>query len=395
VNIARARRRSVIAATFTLGASLCACGVSGGEGGTPWTDPGTSDQLYDPERIIELELLLEPDAFASLEAQPREYVRAMIVSNGQTYGPVGVRLKGQNSFQPITGKPSFRVKIDKYIEDQTLFDVKDLTLNNMTSDPSQMHERLAYHVAREAGLVAPRCNYVQLTVNGEFYGLYANVETIKPRMIGRHFDDNDGPLFKATDVDFLPSYVDAYELESGPDDRTLIAGIADAMTVQPADAAVAATDRYLDMHHFQRFWAMESVIGQFDAFPYSQPGDDYYLYADPTSHKAVLIPSGMDETFFAADVSPLTVHSVLATTCMDSPACFQDYVAEVWDIQAITEAFGLEAERARVEAQIDPIIARDTRRPFTDEQIDYGQTQLGYFIRGRRQILSGYLPPAR
>jgi spore coat protein H len=395
VILARKRRRSVIAATFTVTAGLCACGVSGGEDLPPWTDPGTSEQLYDTERMPELELLLEPDAIASLEAAPREYVRATIVSNGQSYGPVGVRLKGQNSFQPITGKPSFRIKIDAYIEGQTFMGVKDLTLNNMATDPSQMHERLAYQVAREAGLVAPRCNHVQLTLNGQFYGLYANVETIKPRMLGAHFDDNDGPLFKATDVDFLPGYVNSYELESGPDDRTLIAGIADAMTVTPADAAVAATDRYLDMHHFQRFWAMESVIGQYDAFPYSQPGDDYFVYGDPTSNKAVLIPSGMDETFFAADVSPLTVHSILATTCMASSTCFQDYVDQVWDIQAITEAFGLEAERAKVEAQIDPIIARDTRRPFTNEQIDYGQTQLGYFIRGRRQVLSGYLPPAR
>jgi hypothetical protein len=390
------RTRRALAATFTLtlGAGLCACGVSGEEL-PPWTDPGTSDQLYDTEQIPELELVLEPDAIASLEAAPREYVRATIVSNGQSYGPVGVRLKGQNSFQPITAKPSLRIKIDAYIDGQTFFGVKDLTLNNMTSDPSQMHERLAYQVAREAGLVAPRCNYVQLTLNGELYGLYANVETIKPRMLGAHFEDNDGPLFKATDVDFLPSYVDAYQLESGPDDRTLIAGIADAMTVQPADAAVAATSRYLDMHHFQRFWAMESVVGQWDAFPYSMPGDDYYLYGDPTSNKAVLIPSGMDETFFASDVSPLRVSSVLATTCMASQSCFQDYVDQVWDIQAITESFGLDALRAHVEAQIDPVIARDSRRPFTDEQIENGQIQLGYFIRGRRQVLSGYLPPAR
>ena len=103
--------------------------------------------------------------------------------------------------------------------------------------------------------------------------------------------------------------------------------------------------------------------------------------------------SGYGKTFFAADVSPLQVHSVLATTCMASSSCYQAYVAAVWDIQANNEAFGLEAERARVEAEVDPHIARDTRRPFTDEEITYGQTQLGYFIRGRRETLAGFLPP--
>lgn len=388
-----------LAATFTLSTTavvgLAACGAPGGEDVPAWTDPGTSEQLYDLAMVPELELVLEPDAIASLEASPRQYVEATIVSHGQSYGPVGVRLKGQNSFQPISGKPSLRLKIDEYVEGATFYGLKNLTLNNMASDPSQMHERLAYQVAREAGLVAPRCNHVALTINGQFYGLYANVETIKPRMLKASFEDNDGPLFEASDVDFLPSYVAQYELESGPEDRTLLTGIADAMTRTPADAAVAETNRFLDMHHFQRYWAMASVIGQFDAFPYSMPGDDYYVYADPKTSKAWLIPSGMDETFFAADVSPLRVSSVLATTCMASSGCYQDYVDQVWDIQAITEGFGLEAERAAVQAQIAPIIARDTKRPFTNQQIEYGQTQLGYFIRGRRETLGGFLPPPR
>jgi hypothetical protein len=387
------RRRVALAATFTLTAGLAACGATDGDEPPPWTDPGTSDQFYDLGTMPELELLLEPDAVASLEARPREYVRATIVWQGQSYGPVGVRLKGQNSFQPFSQKPSLKISIDQYVEDATFMGLKDLTLNNMADDASMMHERLAYQVAREAGLVAPRCNHALLTVNGQFYGLYANVETIKKRMLKAHFDDNEGPLYEASDVDFTAALVPQYEHESGPDDRTLLMGIATSLQMQPADSAVTSASRYIDMEHFQRFWAMTSVVGQFDSFPYSQPGDDYYVYADPESNKAWLIPSGMDETFFAADFSPLQVHSVMATTCLASASCYQAYVNEVWDIQANNEAFGLEAERARVEAEIAPHIARDTRRPYDDEQVRYGQTQLGYFIRGRREILSGYFPP--
>lgn len=387
------RRRVAIAATFTLTAGLSACGVSGDPEPAPWPDPGTSEQFYDLGAITELELLLEPDAIAALEASPREWVPAMIVSRGQTYGPVGVRLKGQNSFQPISQKPSLKVKVDEYVKGASFYGLHDFTLNNMASDPSQMHERLAYQVAREAGLVAPRCNHALLTINGEFYGVYASVETIKPRFLKRYFEDNDGALFEATDVDFRPELVGRYEHKNGPDDRALLEGIAAGLTMQPADAALTAASRYIEMDHFQRYWAMASVVGQFDAFPYSQPGDDYFVYADPTSGKAWLIPWGMDETFFAADFSPLQVHSVMATTCMASSSCYQAYVDHVWDIQANNEAFGLEAERARVQAQIAPHVARDTRRPFTDAEIEYGQTQLGYFIRGRREILSGYYPP--
>jgi len=359
----------------------------------PWDDPGTSDQFLGYDVMPELELLIDGDAMDSLRASPREYVPATIVYEGQSFGPVGVRLKGQNSFLTIDEKPALRVNVDEYIDGVSFYGLKDLTLDNMATDWSQMHERLAYYVAREAGLPASRSNHLLLTINGEYYGVYANVETIKKRMLKAFFDDNDGPLFEATDVDFAPQYVDAYELDGGPDDRSLIIGLSNALTNPDADQAIAAASQYVDIDHFQRFWAMESVVGQFDAFPYSLPGDDYYLYADPTTAKLWFIPSGMDETFFAADFSPLRVQSVLATKCMASVSCYQGYIDRTWETLTMTEDLGLEAERQRVQEQIADAVARDTRKPFTAADITEGQTQLGYFIRGRRQMLTSFMPP--
>jgi len=359
----------------------------------PWVDPGESEQFYDPASIETIELTMTPDARAALAAQPRTYVPATITYRGGTYGPVGVHLKGQNSFQPIDGKPSLRVKIDEYVPDATFYGLKDLTLNNMVSDPSMMHERLAYQVARDAGLPASRANHVLLTINGAAYGLYTSLETVKKRMIGGWFDDNEGSLYKATDVDLAPEFVGDYELESGDDDRALLDGLAAALTIADPEAALAAASQYVDLAHFRRFWAMESVIGQFDAFPYSVPGDDYYLYSDPTSGKLWFLPTGMDESFFAADYSPAQTASVLAARCHEVPACYQAYVAETWALQTMTEELGLEALRAEVEAQIAPYVAADPRKPFDAAGITEGQAQLGYFIRGRRQTLGNFLPP--
>jgi hypothetical protein len=360
----------------------------------PWDDPGESEDFLGYQVLPELELQLDADAIASLEASPREYVPGTIVYQGRSFGPVGVRLKGQNSFQPIDQKPSFRINVDEYIEGVSFYGLHDLTFNNMSTDWSQMHERLAYWVARSAELPASRANHAVITVNGELYGLYANIETVKPRMIKGWFDDNDGPLFEATDVDFAPEFVDAYELDAGPDDRSLLEGLADALMIADADQAIAAASEFIEIDHFQRYWAMSTVVGQFDAFPFSLPGDDYFLYADPTSRKLWFIPWGMDETFFAADFSPLQIQSVLARRCMESPACFQGYVDRAWELLALTEDLGLEAERERVQEEIAPHVADDTRKPFTAEETAEGQVQLGYFIRGRREVLTGFLPPA-
>jgi hypothetical protein len=59
----------------------------------------------------------------------------------------------------------------------------------------------------------------------------------------------------------------------------------------------------------------------------------------------------------------------------------------------MTEEQDLEAERLRVEEQITPHIEADTRRPYDDATVIEFQTQLGYFIRGRRETLELNVPP--
>jgi hypothetical protein len=388
--------RSAIAIAIALALSACTFG-SGPEEEVfePWVDTGTSEDILGYDTIPELGIELSPESMDALRAQPREWVKGYLLFDGGRYGPVGVHLKGQNSFQPIDEKPSFRIKVDEYIPDQTFHGLKDMTFNNMSTDPSMLHERLAYLVAREAGLPASRSNHAVLSVNGQSYGLYAGVETIKKRAVGGWFDDNEGPLFEATDVDFQEQYVPLYELKSGPDDRSLLDGAATALAETAPDQAMLDATAYVDYEGFLQYWAVVTIIGQWDAFPYSFPGDDYFTYADPTSQKLWLIPWGMDETFFAADVSPLMVRSVLATTCLNVPSCHQDYLDHVWALQAQMEERGLEAERVRVAEQIAPHIAADTRRPYDDAAVAEAQTQVGYFIRGRRTMLEMFLAPTQ
>jgi spore coat protein CotH len=252
-----------------------------------------------------------------------------------------------------------------------------------------MHERLAYWVYRQAGVPASRSNHLLLTVNGQFYGLYANVETVKKKLIGRWFADNAGPLFEGTDVDFAPQYVEDFELEAGMDDRTLIAGLSMALTMPSADAAITAAGGFADMDKFRHFWAAASVVGQFDALPYSMPGDDFYVYADPTSGRLAFLPWGMDETFYAGSFDVTNVYSVLARRCKESAACFQAYQAAVWEVQGMTEDMDLIGMRNHVMAQIAPYTAMDTRKPYTDQQVTGFQGALYWFITERRSKLNG------
>jgi hypothetical protein len=352
-----------------------------------------SERILGYDTIPSLTITLSSSAITALEADPFTDVPGQLVFDGRSYGPVGVRLKGANSFQPISRKPSFRINIDEYVARAKFFGLKDLTLDNMDDDWSMMHERLAYLVMRRAGVPASRCNHLLLTVNSTFYGLYANVETVKRIMLQRWFASWGGPLFEGTNVDFLASYIDDYERESGPDDRSLLSGVASALTMPSADEAISAAGAYARMSEFRRYWAVASVIGQFDAWPYGSPGNDYFVYGDPADDRLWFMPWGMDETFSSSDYDVKQVGSVLAQTCLDSASCFDDYVQQTWEILAMTEAFDLDRERERVADQIAPYVQMDTRKPYSNTTVANAQQDMHFFISERRAHLATMLPP--
>jgi spore coat protein CotH len=320
-------------------------------------------------------------------------VPAHLVYEGRSYGPIGLRLKGQNSFLPFSQKPSLRISVDEYVGDARFFGLKDLTLNNMSGDLTMMHERLAYLVARTAGVPASRANHALLTINDQFYGLYVNVETVKHKMLSRWFENEDGSLFEATDVDFVAGDIADYELEDGPDDRSLLTGLAGALALPGDSAAITAAASYANLGEFQTFWAMCSVIGQFDSFPYSIPGDDYFVYADPTSGRLWFMPWGMDETFYSGSHDVTNVYSVLARRCKAVPSCFQAYVDRTWELVSMTEQMELDGERAEVAAQIAPYVVMDTRKPYSTAQVTAAQNAMHWFISERRAHLAEILPP--
>ena len=46
--------------------------------------------------------------------------------------------------------------------------------------------------------ILARIAYARLTVNGTYYGLYNNIETIDRRFLTRHFSSNRGALYEGT-----------------------------------------------------------------------------------------------------------------------------------------------------------------------------------------------------
>jgi spore coat protein CotH len=158
---------------------------------------------------------------------------------------------------------------------------------------------------------------------------------------------------------------------------------------------MTAAAQYVNIDELRRFWAFCAIVGQFDSFPYSNPGDDYFMYADPMTQRLWFMPWGMDETFLSGDLDIVgRMWAPIAKSCMSSPDCFQAYVSQVWDVLGKVEGLDWLAEHDRVAAQIAPLIQMDTRRHYTDEEVAHGQSDMRFFVSERRMHLSTLIPPA-
>ena len=79
-----------------------------------------------------------------------------------------------------------------------LLGLKKMTLNNMAQDPSRLHEMLAYSLFRAAGVPSARSGYTFVTLNGQDYGLYSNVEAYDDVSLGKLFDGKVNHLYEGS-----------------------------------------------------------------------------------------------------------------------------------------------------------------------------------------------------
>lgn len=351
-----------------------------------------SELYYDPEEAIEVGVELSEEAIEALADDPYSWVEGAFTHEGRRYAPVGVRVKGENSYLPITQKASLKVSFDRYVDGGVFLGMEEITLNNMSNDYSMMHERVAYWMYRAAGVPAARANHAWVTMNGDGYGLFTNVETVNEDLIRRWYTNPDGTLFEVHDVDFKDAYIEDFTLEYGPDDREALQAVADAMELEGALAVAAAAER-LDWESYLAYWAVGAVVGQYDAYPYGVPGDDCHVFLDPEDGRLDFLPHGVDETFYSESYPVTAVYGVLSTRCLEDPSCEARFVELIWAFQEIAEDAELYAFAARVREQIERLAVADPNRPYEMDTVEAYQDAMLEFIEERSEDLEDQLGP--
>lgn len=403
----------------TIVVALCVVSGAAAASASAEPEPGSAGWLYDPSKVVAIDLTLSPSAEAELEAEPDEYVEggfAISTTDGvpggeeqlvESRGLVGIRLKGsaKGSFRPLSGKAAFKVKFNfensKGEKGKKYLGLKKLTLNNMVEDFSLIHETLAYTAYRGVGLPASRTGYAFVRVNGQPYGLYLNIEDMDDVALERWFGKFEDPqhLYEGESgadvipgVDELPVGEGGFEVDEGDeanleDLKALVAAV-NSIEGEGWSAAVAPV---ADLAELTRIWAVEKYIGHWDGYA-GQAGkfqpNNYFLYSD-ASGVFQMLPWGADETF-ERRLDFDGPAGLMFDRCLADPACDSLYRKELKEVRTAIGGLDLNALAASTAAFVRPWWEADPRLE-NPELVDGATESTESFLADRPEEVAAWL----
>src|SRR5947207_5953026 len=113
-------------------------------------------ELFNDRSVRTFRIEITGAEFEALKKENRQYVRGTIKEGAKIFTNVAVHLKGMGSFRPLQEKPSFAVRFDKFVPDQTYSGMSKFLLNNSSQDRSYLAEYMSTSLFRDAGLPAAR-----------------------------------------------------------------------------------------------------------------------------------------------------------------------------------------------------------------------------------------------
>lgn len=230
----------------------------------PGAYPRPCDAIFDQELLPTFSLEFAPDELQALKDERAERITnrhpATFRYEGEVH-PVTVMNKGQSD---CGEKLALIIDFNDFDHDARFRGLRRLNLDHGNCHP--LRERVALHYARDVGLYAPCANNARLEINGEYYGLYVNIENVDKEFLERNFDDDEGNLYKTKNKKTH---------EDDPDTSDW-----DELRV----ATLEELEALMDLNQAIRFFALEGVIPAKDNyfccdrnfFIYHHPSDGWF-----------------------------------------------------------------------------------------------------------------------
>lgn len=225
------------------------------------------------------------------------HIPATVVLDEDTLQNVGVRLKGQSSFNHPNNKKSIRLSFDEFESSLRWDGLKGVHLNNCYGDPTFMREKIILDFCRDAGIAAPRANFAKVSFNDTLYAFYSMIEHVDKIFLNTRFGNKNGDLFKAVDAfgigdtisDFkwytsVPdSYYFRYELKTDGSATAWpqLINFLDSLNNNFNTASIMPS--YLNLNNFYSSIAADIIFANLDS--YINSGRNFYFYFNTATNK--------------------------------------------------------------------------------------------------------------
>jgi spore coat protein H len=267
------------------------------------------------------ELKISRDEWTRLQRSARSDERrpATFTAEGKDYA-IGLRYRGD--WARTWPKKPLKVFFtgDKEFEGQ-----KVLNFNSCWRDPAFVREALAYHVYAACGVPSPKARMVRLNLNGQFYGLFVEVEQPDKAFVKRlnlkgaaiYKADSPGGASDERDLGTEAGFRAHYEKESRKQE-----GYGDLQEFCRALARATNTveffHRHVELPAYINYLAATALVQNWDYF-----NKNHFLVRDTLgSKKWLMIPWDLDRTFgdhWSGGFDHATLPLVLGTSARPGP----------------------------------------------------------------------------
>ena len=390
--------------------ALCAVLFAG-----PAFSDAAVDALFDPTRLHDVRISMAEADWARLRAnyQLDTNYDATLTFDGETIANCTIRSRGSGTRNGV--KPGLRVDFSRKVKSQTFHGFKRLVLDNMYNDPSFLREQLAFAVFDEAGIPVPRESFARLTVNGQYWGLYAIVEPIDEVFAATHVDTGGGNLFEynvpsappgqlawdftlsrgETIEGYVPSPFEPKTNEDDLDGSALLDFI-HTISQAPDHTFVEEVSQFVDPHVLLTHYAIEVATGEVDGLTSFFGVNNFYLYQLEGTRRFVFHPWDHDFNFTFADHSIYfgSERNRLIERLLSDPELREFYRSTLHDVvtQYVNPAWMTPRAEAMVALIRDSVLEDTKRRP---GDFDAAAAHIESFIAARGASVTAQLQARR
>ncbi len=380
-----------------------------------------TDGFFQLNKIRRIELEFDQTDFwtkLTSNYQSKTDLPARLIHDGKTYSNVGVRFKGQTSYQRVTGmKKSFNITMDYQDSTQNLKGYETINLNNSFEDNSFMREVFYENITRPFS-PSLKANYAHLFINGQDWGLYPCVQALDGDYTEEWFLSNEGTRWRAerttpggggpggggfgagtSTLNYLGDdptlYTPHYTLKKSTitDHWSKLAFMTKVLNNVSLDQLEDTLNKVLDVDRALWFLAKEIMFGDDDSY-INKGGMDYYVIYQkdvdrfvPLEYDANSVMSG-NTSNWSIFLKEADTKFPLASRLFKVPALRQRYLAHFRTMfnQVLDSSYFVNTYNS-IYNMIDTLVQSDPKKLMTYSAWQTERNTLFNWMRNRRNYI--------